>query len=164
MQRNELTWERRQRLLVNVILTRLPIRLQTQSHREKWAETSADQNIPNKCYFTLAFDCFCLLYRGRTDVHAPHQCGTWTGPHVNQSSRRRLFSREIIIVGNIGRWRRLFILFLPRWAIKWSHSGEKEDYIKLWKMTTYYGHQNWNVELVTLYLPVMWRDQFGGIL
>lgn len=35
MRTNELTWERRQRLLVNVILTRLSIRLQTEPEKNE---------------------------------------------------------------------------------------------------------------------------------
>lgn len=52
-----------------------------------------------------------------------YKCCTGTSSHVNQPTRWRLFSREIIVVRDIRRRRSLVILFLPCWAIKRSHSG-----------------------------------------
>lgn len=60
-------------------------------------------------------------------VHFSHQRGTWAGPHVNQSTRGRLFSREIIIVRDVRRWSSLIIFFLPCGTVKRSHSREKNS-------------------------------------
>lgn len=61
-------------------------------------------------------------------MHCSHQRGTRPGPHVNHSSRGRLFSREIIIVRDIRRRSSLIIFFLPCRAIKWSHSVTENRY------------------------------------
>lgn len=60
-----------------------------------------------------------------------HQCGSravsWAAPHVNQSSRRRLFARKVIIIWNIWGWSQVFFLFLPGWSIEWSHPNREQD-------------------------------------
>lgn len=74
-------------------------------------------------------------------VHFSHQRGTWAGPHVNQSTRGRLFSREIIIVRDVRRWSRLIIFFLPCRAVKWSHSMKKVVIQKQTSWVTNYKHK-----------------------
>lgn len=79
----------------------------------------------------------CCVY-----VHFSHQRGTWAGPHVNQSTRGRLFSREIIIVRDVRRWSRLIIFFLPCRAVKRGHSKKRGDTKA--DTGTEYGWQNTN--------------------
>lgn len=71
----------------------------------------------NACMSISSACCVC--------VHSSHQRGSWAGPHVNQSTRGRLFSREIIIVRDVRRRRSLVIFFLPCGAVKRSHPGRK---------------------------------------
>lgn len=62
----------------------------------------------------------CFVY-----VHFSYQSGPWPSPHVNQSTRWRLFTREIIIVRNVRGRNSLIIFLLPCRTIKRSHSGRE---------------------------------------
>lgn len=136
---------------MNVILTRLSIRLQTQRGTNKcWMHASCGHPQKNvlfwlvkwlqSIYLSLRNDTsnwlinlffwgrVCLSSFFHVNMHGSHQRGTRPGPHVNHSSRGRLFSREIIIVRDIRRRSSLIFFFLPCRAIKWSHSVTENRY------------------------------------